>query len=199
MSVEKKKAVLEALLFAWGEPIAAGELSKATGFSYKEVQSLLKEMEEDYKFYHRGILLIRMEDHYQIAANPTYAEYLEKLVAPQKQKSLSQAALEVLAIIAYRQPITRSMLDDIRGVKSDHAVRTLLEKNLIEEKGRMDKIGRPILYGTTHTFLKVYGLESLEDLPDPESFEEIEDETPDKPSEFEQEHLQDKIMDESDE
>ncbi len=171
MEAEHKKAVLEALLFAWGEPIAAKELSKATGYSYQEVLSLLKEMEEDYKFYHRGINLIRMEDHYQIATNPAYAEYIEKLITPQKHKSLSQAALEVLAIVAYRQPVTRSMLDSIRGVKSDHAVKTLLEKNLIEEKGRMDKIGRPILYGTTHAFLKAYGLESLEDLPPPESFD----------------------------
>lgn len=183
MGKEQKKAVLEALLFAWGEPIAAKELSKATGYSYQEVVDLLKAMEEDYKFYHRGIGLIRMEDHYQIATNPVYAEYIQRLIAPRKQKSLSQAALEVLSIIAYRQPITRSMVDDIRGVKSDHAIKTLLDKNLIEEKGRLDKIGKPIIFGTSHVFLKAYGLESINDLPPLESFElseidKVEDHNP---------------------
>ncbi|MDW7672229.1 MAG: SMC-Scp complex subunit ScpB, partial [Bacillota bacterium] len=165
MEKEKHKAVLEALLFAYSEPIAASELSKVTGFSLKETRSLLKELNVDYAFYHRGMILIQMEDEYQLATNPAYAEYLEKLVTPHTHKTLSQASLEVLAIIAYKQPITKAEIEEIRGVKSDQAIRTLLEKQLIEDQGRMDKIGRPIIYGTTGHFLKTFGFSSLEDLP----------------------------------
>ncbi|SFH48710.1 segregation and condensation protein B [Tindallia magadiensis] len=170
MSVEKKKAVIEALLFAWGEEISVKEISKATGYSYHEVRLLLTQMEEDYKFYHRGIILLRMGDYYQLSTNPAYSQYIEKLISPQKCKSISQAVLETLAIIAYKQPITRSLVDSIRGVKSDHAIRTLLDKDLIEIKGRLDKIGKPILYGTTHTFLKSFGLTTLDELPNIEVF-----------------------------
>ncbi len=165
MEKEKQKAILEALLFAYSEPIAASELSKATGFSLKEIRSLLKELKVDYAFYHRGMVLIQMEDEYQLATNPAYAEYLEKLVTPHTHKTLSQASLEVLAIIAYKQPITKAEIEEIRGVKSDHAIRTLTDKQLVEDQGRLEKIGRPIIYGTTGHFLKTFGFSSLEDLP----------------------------------
>ena len=165
MEKDKQKAILEALLFAYSEPIAASELAKATGFTLKETRSLLKELKVDYAFYHRGMILIQMEDEYQLATNPAYAEYLEKLVTPHAHKTLSQASLEVLAIIAYKQPITKAEIEEIRGVKSDHAIRTLLDKQLIEDQGRLDKIGRPIIYGSTGHFLKTFGFSTLEDLP----------------------------------
>ncbi len=169
MEKEKQKAILEALLFAYSEPIAASELSKATGFTLKETRSLLKELKVDYAFYHRGMILIQMEDEYQLATNPAYAEYLEKLVTPHTHKTLSQASLEVLAIIAYKQPITKAEIEEIRGVKSDHAIRTLADKQLVEDQGRLDKIGRPIIYGTTGHFLKTFGFSSLDELPPPEA------------------------------
>ena len=166
METEKQKAILEALLFAYSEPIAASELSKATGFSLKETRLLLKELQADYAFYHRGMVLIQMEDEYQLATNSAYASYVEKLVTPRTYKTLSQASLESLAIIAYKQPVTKAQIESIRGVKSDQAIRTLLEKQLIEDQGRLDKIGRPIIYGTTGHFLKTFGFESLDDLPE---------------------------------
>ena len=165
MENDKQKAILEALLFAYSEPIAAPELSKATGFSLKETRRLLKDLQADYAFYHRGMILLQMEDEYQLATNPAYAEYLEKLVTPRTYKTLSQASLEALAIIAYKQPITKAEIEDIRGVKTDQAIRTLLDKHLIEDQGRLEKIGRPIIYGTTGHFLKTFGFASLEDLP----------------------------------
>lgn len=187
MEKEKQKAILEALLFAYSEPIAASELAKATGFTLQETRSLLKELKVDYAFYHRGMILLQMEDEYQLATNPSYAEYLEKLVTPHTHKTLSQASLEVLAIIAYKQPITKAEIEEIRGVKSDQAIRTLLEKKLIEDQGRLDKIGRPIIYGTTGHFLKTFGFSSLEDLPPAEAlklkdYEEDEPPLEDEPS-----------------
>lgn len=170
MEKEKQKAVLEALLFAYSEPISAPELSKATGFSLKETRQLLSELQAEYAFYHRGMILLQMEDDYQLATNPAYVNYLEKLITPRSYKTLSQASLEALAIIAYKQPITKAEIEDIRGVKSDQALRTLLDKQLIEEKGRLDKIGRPIIFGTTSHFLKTFGFTSLTDLPDADEF-----------------------------
>lgn len=169
MEKEKQKAILEALLFAYSEPIAASELAKATGFTLKETRGLLQELRVDFVFYHRGMVLIQMEDEYQLATNPAYAPYLEKLITPHSHKTLSQASLEVLAIIAYKQPITKAEIEEIRGVKSDQAIRTLVEKKLIEDKGRLEKIGRPIIYGSTGHFLKTFGFDSLEDLPAPEA------------------------------
>ncbi|MEN1759340.1 SMC-Scp complex subunit ScpB [Anoxynatronum sibiricum] len=170
MEREKQKAVLEALLFAYSEPINAPELSKATGFSLKETRELLSELRADYAFYHRGMILLQMEDDYQLATNPVYVTYLEKLITPRSYKTLSQASLEALAIVAYKQPITKAEIEDIRGVKCDQAIRTLLEKHLIEDKGRLEKIGRPIIYGTTSHFLKTFGFTSLSELPDTSAF-----------------------------
>ena len=168
---EKQKAILEALLFAYSEPIAVSELSKVTGFSMKETRKLLKELATDFSFYHRGLVLLQMDDEYQLATNPAYADYLEKLVTPRTHKSLSQASLEVLAIIAYKQPVTKAQIEEIRGVKSDQAIKTLQNRQVIEPCGRLEKIGRPVLWGTTGQFLKIFGLSSLEELPRIEDFQ----------------------------
>jgi len=109
--------------------------------------------------------MVQMDDTYQLATHPLCAPYIEKLISPQTQKSLSHASLEVLAIVAYQQPITKAQMEEIRGVKSDQALRTLLDKQLIEDKGRLEKVGRPIVYGTTLKFLKHFGITSLEELP----------------------------------
>lgn len=124
--------------------------------------------------------LVRIAGHYQLATLSEHAPYFEKLAYSPARASLSQAALETLAIVAYRQPITRVEIEEIRGVKSERAIHTLVNKELIEEKGRAEAIGRPILYGTTKSFLDYFGLGSLADLPQPELFEDsdnLEEET----------------------
>lgn len=128
----------------------------------------------------RGLQLVRIAGHYQLATLSEHAPYFEKLAYSPARASLSQAALETLAIVAYRQPITRVEIEEIRGVKSERAIHTLVNKELIEEKGRAEAIGRPILYGTTKSFLDYFGLGSLADLPQPELFENsdnLEEET----------------------
>ena len=118
----------------------------------------------------RGIKLISIDDNYQLVTKPHNSEYIQKLLKTNKRQSLSQASLEALAIIAYKQPVTRIDIDEIRGVKSDRAIVSLHEKNLIKECGRLEAPGRPILYGTTEEFLRYFNLSNLEELPSLDNF-----------------------------
>lgn len=165
MNEEHIKSAIEAILFAWSDPLSLKDISKALGADEKTITKLLKEMIDEFNYQKRGIQIIKMNDHYQLATRPEHFEYLQKLMEPKQNKGLTQAALETLAIIAYRQPIPKGEIESIRGVKCDKALATLLEKDLIEEKGRLEKTGRPIIYGTTLNFLKSFGLNSLDDLP----------------------------------
>lgn len=160
------KSVFEAILFAWSEPISSKDLSKIVSIKPNEAKEIINEMINEYNFYMRGIQIIEMNDHYQLTTRPEYYEYLQKLFEPKQNKGLTQAALETLSIIAYNQPITKVEVEEVRGVKCDKAIATLVEKDLIEELGRLDKTGRPILYGTTINFLRIFGLKSLDELPD---------------------------------
>ena len=160
------KSVIEAVLFAAGDPVSLKDLSGILDMDQKDVLALLKEMKDWYNYERRGFQLIEAEGHYQFTTRPEYYEYIQKLHSPQRKQGLSQAALETLAIIAYKQPITRAEVDSIRGVQSDTAINTLIEKRLIQEIDRLDTIGRPILYGTTIDFLKYFGLSSVKELPD---------------------------------
>jgi len=147
------------------------------------VAQTIKEMMDDFSYNRRGIQIIKMNDHYQMATKPEHYEYIQKLLEPKQNKGLTQAALETLAIIAYKQPIPKGEIEGIRGVKCDKAISTLLEKELIEEKGRLEKTGRPILYGTSLNFLKSFGLNSIKDLPPISEFqllsEDVEEEVQD--------------------
>lgn len=125
----------------------------------------------------RGIKLIMLNDMYQLVTKPCNGEYVQKLLKKNVRQSLSQASLESLAIVAYKQPITRVEIDEIRGVKSESALQRLIERGLIEEVGRMDVIGRPILYGTTNEFLRYFALNDLDDLPSVGLFNEEEGES----------------------
>ncbi|GAB6087811.1 SMC-Scp complex subunit ScpB [Alkaliphilus crotonatoxidans] len=165
MNEEHIKSAIEAILFAWSDPLSLKDISKTLGADEKTITKLLKEMIDEFNYQKRGIQIIKMNDHYQLATRPEHFEYLQKLMEPKQNKGLTQAALETLAIIAYRQPIPKGEIESIRGVKCDKALATLLEKDLIEEKGRLEKTGRPIIYGTTLNFLKSFGLNSLDDLP----------------------------------
>ncbi|WP_047980006.1 SMC-Scp complex subunit ScpB [Ornithinibacillus contaminans] len=179
-NMKNVKAIVEGLLFACGdEGITIKELAKIMDISVKSVEHLIEELKYDYEHTSRGIMIMQSHDVFHLTTKPEHSEYYKKLLETPHASRMSQAALETLAIIAYQQPITRSEIDDIRGVKSDRPVQTLLARSLIEEVGRKDGVGRPVLFGTTKDFLTYFGLTSLEELPPlPENMEahELEEE-----------------------
>jgi segregation and condensation protein B len=156
-------ARLEALLFVAPGAVSLTQLASALDISTKEVEQGLKELEEEYQ--QRGLRLQWHAGRVQLTTAPEAAPWVERLLGLESSTRLSQAALEVLAIIAYKQPVTRPEVDAIRGVNSDTALKSLLSKGLIEEVGRSERPGRPILYATTAEFLQHFGLNSLEELP----------------------------------
>jgi segregation and condensation protein B len=174
--------VIEALIFSSDEPLAAadiiraikgldGEEIKITPSDVEETVDLLnKKYEEEFKL---SFKISKIANGFLFATRPEYAKYLGFLSSEKSKRRLSQAALETLAIIAYKQPITKPELETIRGVNSDYILNTLLEKNLITISGRAETIGRPLLYGTTEEFLKYFGLYKLSDLPKPREIDEI--------------------------
>lgn len=175
------KSAIESLLFVSGEPLTLRELSHNLEMSIDVLEEVLKEMTEEYEDEKRGIKLITINDGYQLVTKAENSDFIQKLLKKNKRQSLSQASLESLAIVAYKQPITRVDIDEIRGVKSDSALQKLIEKELIKEVGRLEVVGRPILYGTTEEFLRQFGLEGLNDLPSLDLYaenivEDIEDE-----------------------
>ncbi|WP_025641170.1 SMC-Scp complex subunit ScpB [Schnuerera ultunensis] len=171
--MEKKevKSIIEALLFIWGEPLSLKDISDILEIEEEETKNILNEMIDQFNYNRRGLRIVRIEDSYQLSTRPEHYHWISKLSQEKNNKSLSNAALETLSIIAYRQPITRNEIEAIRGVRCDKALDTLLNKNLIEEKGRLERTGRPIIYGTTKEFLRYFGLENLNDLPSLKDFE----------------------------
>jgi segregation and condensation protein B len=161
------KSIIEGLLFVSGdEGLDAKQIAEVVGLEPKVVVELLRDMTEEFRRESRGIQIVELAGAYQLTTVPEHAPYFERLAQSPTRSSLSQAALETLAIIAYKQPITRVDIEEIRGVKSDRALQTLIAKQLIEEVGRAEAVGRPILYGTTKQFLDYFGLASLRDLPE---------------------------------
>ncbi|NLL18754.1 MAG: SMC-Scp complex subunit ScpB [Clostridia bacterium] len=158
------KATIECILFAAPEPITVKEMAAIMELHVEEVEELLAELTHDYNDTARGLQIQAVAGGYKMTTKPAFAPYVEKLCRP-KSNPLSKPALETLAIIAYRQPVTRAEIEAIRGVKVDHLLTNLLERNLIQEVGRKETPGRPILYGTTKEFLEYLGLYSLKDLP----------------------------------
>ncbi|MCB9418571.1 MAG: SMC-Scp complex subunit ScpB [Ardenticatenaceae bacterium] len=156
-------ALLESMLFVSSGPVSTGRLAKALETTSAAVTSLLHMLEEDY--HERGLRLQWSGSAVQLTTAPEASAVIERFLGLELTTRLSQAALEVLAIIAYMQPITRPQVDQIRGVNSDGALRTLLSKGLIEELGRLETPGRPILYGTAPEFLQHFGLNTIEELP----------------------------------
>ncbi|HEY8361404.1 MAG TPA: SMC-Scp complex subunit ScpB [Tissierellaceae bacterium] len=170
MDKRELKAIIEALLFTWGDPLELKDIASILEITEEEVKELLDEMISEFDYNRRGIRIMKINKSYQLSTRPEHYEWIKKLSNPTYTKSLSNAALETLSIIAYRQPIIKSEIEAIRGVKCDKAIETLLERGLITELGRLEKVGRPILYGTTDLFLKTFGLESLDQLPPIEEF-----------------------------
>ncbi|APF23489.1 SMC-Scp complex subunit ScpB [Clostridium butyricum] len=171
------KSAVEALLFASGEPLSIYELSNHLDEKSKTIELIIQEMMDAYeKVQTRGIKLISIKGKYQLVTKGENAEYIQKLLKKNKRQSLSQASIESLAIISYKQPITRIDIDEIRGVKSESALQRLIEKDLIKEVGRLEVPGRPILYGTTDEFLRQFDLRDLKDLPSLDLFGQDDDE-----------------------
>lgn len=158
-------ALLEAMLFAAARPVTVKELSAAAELSEANTELALAELKRQVNNSCRGVLLREVAGGLQFFTRSEYSQYIQRLLQPPEKPRLSQAALETLAIIAYRQPITRMEIESVRGVRVDAVLSTLQERGLITEKGRKDSPGRPIIYGTTTTFLKCLGLNTLEDLP----------------------------------
>lgn len=159
------KSVIESLLFVSGEPLSIKDITNALESNIKVVKEVLDEMVLEYDNEKRGIKLISINGEYQLVTKAENGDYIQKLLKKNKRQSLSQASLESLAIIAYKQPITRVDIDEIRGVKSESAMQRLIEKDLIKEVGRLEVPGRPILFGTTEEFLRQFGLRELNELP----------------------------------
>ncbi len=159
-------ASLEAMLFAAGDPVEPAKLAEVLDIDVENVIKMLGHLEADYDERGSGIRLIRVDGKYQLCTKEEYGEEVRGLLEIKKNTPLSQAAFEVLAIVAYNKTVTRSFIEQIRGVDCSGPVSNLIQKGLIEEKGRLDLPGRPLVYGTTDRFLRCFSLNSLEDLPD---------------------------------
>lgn len=161
---EDKRAALECLLFVAGEPVPATRLAECLGLELADTVELIADLQAEYDNGGRGLQIREVAGGYQMCTRPQFAGYIESFLQPDLP-ALSRAALETLAIIAYRQPVTRADIEYIRGVKVDGVLNTLLNRNLIKEIGRKEAPGRPILYGTTQRFLELLGLKDLSQLP----------------------------------
>ena len=167
------KSAMESMMFTWGEPLEAKMAADVFNITKEEAYECFKELQAEYEQEGRGIVIREVNKAFQFVTREENADYVRRLCTPVKAKKLSQSALEVLAIIAYKQPVTKGEMEAIRGIKCDRVVEGLMNKNLIEEVGRSSTIGRPILYGTTDTFLKNFGFTSLKELPDIEDIESV--------------------------
>ena len=166
MEMKEIESAVEGILFASGEPVQTDRICVALEMDRPTVEQVLQKLMDYYAYERRGIRLLRMEDTWQLCSAPDYADVIRKAFEIRKPAKLSQPALEVLTIIAYYQPVTRAYVDQVRGVDSAYTVGLLLERELIEESGRLAVPGRPILYRTTRNFLRSFGLSSLEELPE---------------------------------
>lgn len=156
---------IEAILYVAGEAVPIKELARALNIGMDELNHELDRMKDVYDFEQRGFMIKRFGNQVQLGTRALYAQDVIRLLQPVQQQSLSQAAMETLAVIAYKQPVTRAEIEAVRGVKCDYSLQSLTNKGLITEVGRKDTIGRPILFGTTDAFLSHFGIRNLEDLP----------------------------------
>lgn len=167
------KSALESMMFMWGEPLEVKDAAQVLEAEKNEVRDLFLELQAEYEQEGRGIRIRQIDDAFGFVTHIENEIFIKKLCTPVRVKRLSQAALEVLAIIAYRQPVTRGEIDSIRGIKSERVIDGLVEKDLVEVMGRSEGVGRPLVYGTTKEFLKKFGFTSLKDLPEVAEFEDI--------------------------
>lgn len=168
-------SAIESILFIWGEPIHIDEIAKVLEINKKQTKELISQLKEEFEHYHRGLEVNDYDGYIQLSTRKSNDKYISKLIKKTKKKSLSNSSMEVLALIAYKQPITRVEIDDIRGVKSYSSIDTLMSKGLIKEVGRLDKIGKPILYGTTTEFLSLFDISNLSQLPSVDKLEQLDE------------------------
>lgn len=166
MNDKELLATLEAVLFSVGEPISVQRLAMGLQISDDIVVNSLNQLSEKYSSEESGLCLLKLEDMYQLCTKRAFAESIRNVIEVKKNAPLSQAAFEVLAIVAYNQPVTKSFIEQIRGVDCSAVITNLCQKSLIEEKGRLDLPGRPLIYGTTPEFLRCFCISSLDELPE---------------------------------
>ena len=173
MTKEKVKSILESLMFVMGEPVPARTAAELLNMPTSDIVKIFRDLADDYEERGSGIRIREMDKSFQFCTSAENDDYIQKLCTPVKVKRLSQSALEVLAIIAYKQPVTKTQIDSIRGIRSDRVIESLMKRGLIEEQGRSSSIGRPYLYGTTRYFLELFGFETLSELPEIENIDSI--------------------------
>ena len=166
MDPEEVTRALEAILFAAGEPVSAQRMALAIGTDVETVDAAAKALGDRLQYDRRGIRILRLEDCYQMVSSGEQAEAVTRALETRKPPKLSASALETLTVIAYYQPVTKALVEQIRGVDSSYTISSLIAKKLIEERGRLSVPGRPILYGTTPDFLRTFGLAALDELPE---------------------------------
>ena len=171
-NISNLEDAIEAILYAAGYPISYAKLSEVLGINVRDVKRIVKHMAEKYVSSH-GITLLVFDDSCQFCTKEQYAPYIREALGIRRGGNLSASSMEVLAVIAYNQPVTRSFIDTVRGVDSSYAVNSLIDKNLIEACGRLEAPGRPMLYGTTENFLRVFGISSLTELPEVEPLPDV--------------------------
>lgn len=185
------KSAFESMMFVWGQPLDVKTCADLFNISKEDALAYFLELQEEYEQEGRGIVIRQIDKSFQFVTRAENAEFVERLCTPVKVKKLSQSAMEVLAIIAYKQPVTKGEIDAIRGVKCDRVIDGLMKKDLICQKGRSEGIGRPVLYGTTVNFLKNFGFTTLKDLPEIEDIEgiiHIEDDDPELENDAQNKH-----------
>ena len=165
MDINDLCGILESILYVAGEPVRVDQLAHALNLTQMELEPAIEKLRDMCLLEKRGLRLNRHGTEIQMSINPEYAKYVEMLLQPVQKQSLSQAVMETLYIIAYRQPVTKTDIESVRGVKCDYSIQLLLARGLIEEAGRKETLGRPILYATTDKFLRHFGLEGLFELP----------------------------------
>ncbi len=163
---EHLKDRIEAVLFVAGEAVLKKDLARALAVEMPALEEALRTLRDEYDFAQRGLQLRLFGDHVQLTTRPLYAQDVVHLLQPVQKQSFSQTVMETLAVVAYKQPVTKAEIEQIRGVKCDYSVQVLCSRGMIREVGRKEALGRPILYGTTDSFLSHFGIESLADLPE---------------------------------
>ena len=169
------KSAIESMMFIWGEPLDVKDVADVFNVDKKEVYGCCRELMEEYEQEGRGIVIREVNKSFQFTTRPENLPYIERLCTPTRRRRLSQSALETLAIVAYRQPVTKGEIEAIRGIRCDRVMEGLAKKGLVREVGRSEAVGRPILYGTTDDFLKHFGFETIKDLPDIKDIEGLLD------------------------
>lgn len=182
MEIEKLQGAIEAILFTMGESVELSRIASAIGHDEETTRKLIYNMMDRYEEENRGVRIIELDNAFQMCTKKELYEYLIRIAKQPKRYVLTDVLLETLSIVAYKQPVTRLEIEKIRGVKTDHAVNRLVEYGLIEEVGRLDAPGRPLLFGTTEEFLRRFSVQSLDDLPtlNPEQIEHFKEEAEDE-------------------